>query len=107
MISNNYYYAASTIRSALDWAIRNVSENITLYSHNPGFDFTRNRKMVAKNLMYYLISLSDRSINSDMVICHFANLPIGSHRKWQILASEKEKSAKGRLLLAKSVKNIF
>ena len=67
MISGNYYYAASTIRSALDWAIRNVSENIALYSHNPGFDFTRNRKMGAKNLMYYLIRLSDRSINSDLM----------------------------------------
>lgn len=67
MISENYYYSLSTIRSFLDRAIRTVSDNIACYSKDPGFSFTRNRKMNSADLMYYLIQLSDKSINSDLM----------------------------------------
>ena len=67
MISRNYYYSPSSIRAGLDRAISMVSENIACYCNDPGFAFTRNRKMNSSDLMYYLIRLSDRSINSDLV----------------------------------------
>ena len=67
MISEKYYYSPSTIRSFLDRAIRTVSDNIACYCNDPGISFTRNRKMNSADLMYYLIQLSDRSINSDLM----------------------------------------
>ena len=67
MISENYYYSPSTIRGFLDRAISTVSDNIACYCSDPGFSFTRNRKISSKDLMYYLIQLSDKSIHSDLM----------------------------------------
>ncbi len=67
MISENYYYSPSTIRSFLDRAIRTVSDNIACYCNDPGIAFTRNRKVSSTDLMYYLIQLSDRSVSSDLM----------------------------------------
>ena len=67
MISENYYYSPSTIRGFLDRAIKTVSDNIACYCNDPGISFTRKRKVNSADLMYYLIQLSDRSINSDLM----------------------------------------
>lgn len=67
MISENYYYSPSTIRSFLDRAIKTVSDSIACYCSDPGISFTRSRKVNSADLMYYLIQLSDRSINSDLM----------------------------------------
>jgi len=67
MISENYYYSPSTIRGFLDRAIKTVSDNIACYCNDPGISFTRRRKVNSADLMYYLIQLSDRSINSDLM----------------------------------------
>jgi len=67
MISENYYYSPSTIRGFLDHAIKTVSDNIACYCNDPGISFTRRRKVNSADLMYYLIQLSDRSINSDLM----------------------------------------
>lgn len=73
MISNNYYYSPSSIRTGLDRSIKTVSDNIACYCTDPGIDFTRNRKMGCTDLLYYLILLSDRSISSDLMN-HYDNL---------------------------------
>ena len=67
MISSNYYYSVSTIRSRLEQAIDSVSENIACYCNDPGVSFTRRRKMGHSDLIRYLVRLSDRSINSDLM----------------------------------------
>jgi hypothetical protein len=67
MISENYYYSPSTIRGFLDRAIKTVSDNIACYCNDPGISFTRKHKVNSADLMYYLIQLSDRSINSDLM----------------------------------------
>ena len=56
--NNNYFYSASTIRSALERAISSVSENIACYSSDPVSDFTRNRKHSCSNLIYYILLLT-------------------------------------------------
>lgn len=80
MISENYYYSPSTIRGILDRAIRTVSDNIACYSKDPGFSFTRKRKIDSTDLMYYLIQLSDKSINSDLLYRYnsLENMPSAS-----------------------------
>lgn len=65
--NNNYFYSASTIRSALERAISSVSENIACYSSDPVSDFTRNRKLSCSNLIYYILHLSSKTIQSDMM----------------------------------------
>ncbi len=67
MISSNYYYSPSSIRNGLDRAISMVSDNIACYCSDPGIDFTRSRKMDCTALIHYLIQLSDRSVNSDLM----------------------------------------
>lgn len=67
MISNDYHYSASAIQQHLDHAISHVTENIGCYCSDPGVDFTRKRKFGCEELIKYLIHLSDRSINSDLM----------------------------------------
>ena len=67
MISSNYYYSPSSIRAGLDRAVSYVSDNIACYCTDPGIAFTRNRKLGCEALIHYLIQLSDRSVNSDLM----------------------------------------
>ena len=67
MISSNYYYSPSSIRAGLDRAVNLISDNIACYCTDPGIAFTRKRKMNCAALIHYLIRLSDRSINSDLM----------------------------------------
>ena len=67
-ISNNtYFYSASTIRSALERAISSVSDNIACYCADPVSDFTRNRKLNCSDLIHYILHLSNKTIQSDMM----------------------------------------
>ena len=65
--NNNYYYFASTIYSALEKSISSVSENIACYSADPVSDFTRNRKLGCSELIHYILHLSNKTIQSDMM----------------------------------------
>ena len=65
--NNNYYYSASTVHSVLEKAISSVSENIACYSSDPVSDFTRNRKLSCSNLIHYILHLSNKTIQSDMM----------------------------------------
>ena len=67
-ISNhNYFYSLSTIRSALERAISSVSDNISCYCADPVSDFTRNRKLCCSDLIHYILHLSNKTIQSDMM----------------------------------------
>lgn len=65
--NNNYFYSASTIRSALERAISSVSDNIACYCADPVSDFTRNRKLNCSDLIHYILHLSNKTIRSDMM----------------------------------------
>ena len=65
--NNNYYYSVSTIYSALEKSISSVSENIACYSADPVSDFTRNRKLGCSELIHYILHLSNKTIQSDMM----------------------------------------
>ena len=60
--NNNYFYSASTIRSALERAISSVSDNIACYCADPVSDFTRNRKLNCSDLIHYILHLSNKTI---------------------------------------------
>ena len=65
--NNNYYYSPSTIYAALEKSISSVSENIACYSADPVSDFTRNRKLGCSELIHYILHLSNKTIQSDMM----------------------------------------
>ena len=65
--NNNFYYSIASIKLALDKAISSVCDNIDCYSASPGKDFTRNRKLNSDNMIRYILQLSNKSIQSDLM----------------------------------------
>lgn len=65
--NNNFYYSIASIKFALDKAISSVCDNIDCYSASPGKDFTRNRKLNSDNMIRYILQLSNKSIQSDLM----------------------------------------
>lgn len=78
--NNNYYYSIATIKSCLDKSISSVCDNIDCYSTSPGKDFTRNRKLNSKELIKFLLQLSNKSIQSEMMehFLSFEEMPSAS-----------------------------
>lgn len=66
MIPKNYFYSLSSIKRFLAEAIDMVHASIGCYSSNPGHDFTRTRKLPFDILVYVLMQLSAKSLNSDL-----------------------------------------
>lgn len=65
--NNNFYYSIASIKSTLDKAISIVYDNIDCYSTSPGKDFTRNRKFNCTDTIKYMLQLSNKSIQSDLM----------------------------------------
>ena len=68
----NYYYAPSTIKNLFLTSIDSVVSNINCYTKNPVSDFTRIRKISASALIRFLLTISDKSMNSNL--CDFFTL---------------------------------
>ena len=68
----NYFYAPSTIRNLLDRSINSVVENVNWYTKSPDIDFTRNRKINADTLIKFILSVTGKSMNSNL--CDFFTL---------------------------------
>ncbi len=78
--NNNYYYSIATIKSMLNKAISSVCDNINCYSTSPGKAFTRNRKLNCEAMIRYILQLSDKSIQSDLMnrFLTFEDMPSAS-----------------------------
>lgn len=63
----NHYYSPSLVKARLDKAIDYASSSVGCYCANPGIDFTRERKLTVGDTINFLIRLSNRSINSELM----------------------------------------
>ena len=58
---------AKTIKKKLDRSIQNLSEIISLFSKNPGKDFTRNRKLPIKEFIKLLIFMGGNTQTNELL----------------------------------------
>lgn len=58
-----------TIKNTLINSVQNIAENISSFVHNPGKDFTRNRKLPPEVLITSILSIGGGSLANELLDC--------------------------------------